>query len=168
MGEPLDQLICDRVEIAEQVADQRDDPNKLTWSEQIGTSLDRNYPHWWQRYVLRSICGRAMEIDDLVAYDDRPHVNQDGHSHNSLAKELLRDLFGNSFRPIKLDPHWLTSSVLDLAQGIYEDRAFERIPILADALMDAGCADELIINHCRGPGPHVRGCWVVDLLLGKE
>ena len=52
--------------------------------------------------------------------------------------------------------------------GIYDDRAFDRLPILADALIDAGCDDEQILEHCRAPGPHVRGCWVVDLVLGKE
>ena len=59
-------------------------------------------------------------------------------------------------------------AILDLARTIYDERAFERLPILADALMDAGCADEQIIAHCRGDGPNVRGCWVVDLVLGKE
>jgi len=54
-----------------------------------------------------------------------------------------------------------------MARGIYENKAFERMPILADALMDAGCEDEQIIGHCRGEVPHVRGCWVVDLVLGK-
>ena len=81
---------------------------------------------------------------------------------------LLRDIFGNPFRPITLDPRWLTSTVVDLAQAIYNERAFDRMPILSDALMDAGCDSEDIILHCRGDGPHVRGCWVVDLLLGKE
>ena len=55
-----------------------------------------------------------------------------------------------------------------LAQGIYEERAFDRLPILADALEDAGCDNADILSHCRGPGPHARGCWVVDLLLGKK
>jgi len=55
-----------------------------------------------------------------------------------------------------------------MARAIYEDEAFERMPIFADALMDAGCADEQVIRHCRGNGPHVRGCWVVDLVLGKQ
>ena len=81
---------------------------------------------------------------------------------------LFRDIFGNPFRPITIDPRWLTSNVVDLATAIYDERAFERMPILADALMDAGCDDEEIIAHCRGPGPHVRGCWLVDLLLGKQ
>jgi hypothetical protein len=81
---------------------------------------------------------------------------------------ILRDIFDNSFRPITIDPRWLTSTVIDLAQAIYDERAFDRMPILADALMDAGCDNQEMIAHCRGDGPHVRGCWVVDLLLGKE
>jgi hypothetical protein len=81
---------------------------------------------------------------------------------------LLRCIFGNPFRPVAFDPRWRTADVLGLARGIYEDRAFERLPLLADALMDAGCADEQVIGHCRSEGPHVRGCWVVDLVLDKE
>jgi hypothetical protein len=80
----------------------------------------------------------------------------------------VRELVGNPFRPITLSPSWLTSTVLSLAQGIYEDRAFDRMPILADALGDAGCDNEEILNHCRAPGPHCRGCFAVDLILGKE
>jgi hypothetical protein len=80
---------------------------------------------------------------------------------------LLRDIFGNPFRPVTVDPAWLTSTVVQLAGGIYADRAFDRLPIMADALQDAGCDEAEILGHCRGPGPHVRGCWVVDLVLGK-
>ena len=80
---------------------------------------------------------------------------------------LLHD-HGDYFPAVTLNPRWLTSTVLDLARTIYDERVFERMPILADALMDSGCDSEEIINHCQGPGPHVRGCWVVDLLLGKE
>ncbi len=82
--------------------------------------------------------------------------------------DLIRDIFGNPFRPVTLDPRWLSSTVLDLARTIYDERVWERMPILADALMDAGCDNEEILNHCRGPGPHVRGCWAIDLVLGKE
>lgn len=81
---------------------------------------------------------------------------------------LVRDIFGNPFRPVAVDPSWLTSTVVRLAEGIYQDRAFDRMPILADALQDSGCEHDEILNHCRHPGEHVRGCWVVDLLLGKE
>jgi hypothetical protein len=82
--------------------------------------------------------------------------------------DLLRDIFGNPFQSIAFDPRWRTADALGLARAVYEDRAFDRLPLLADALMDAGCADEQVLSHCRGPGPHARGCWVVDLVLGKE
>ena len=81
---------------------------------------------------------------------------------------LLRDVFGNPFRVVKLKPVWRTTDVLGLARAIDEDRAFDRLPLLADTLMDAGCDDDQILLHCRSGGPHVRGCWVVDLVLGKE
>jgi hypothetical protein len=81
---------------------------------------------------------------------------------------LLRDLFGNPFRPVALDPAWLTSDVLALTRGIYEEKAFDRMPILADALQDSGCASEDVLAHCRDVNAgHVRGCWVLDLLLDK-
>jgi hypothetical protein len=74
----------------------------------------------------------------------------------------------NPFRPVTVDPAWQTSNVTALAQPIYDERAFDRLSILADALEDAGCDNADILNHCRQPGEHVRGCWVVDLVLGKE
>ena len=81
---------------------------------------------------------------------------------------VFRDIVGNPFRPVEFDPYWRTSDVLGLARAVNEDAAFDRLPILADALMDAGCTDDVILGHCRGPGPHIRGCWVVDLALGKS
>jgi hypothetical protein len=81
---------------------------------------------------------------------------------------LLRCIFGNPFRPISFDPSWRTPTALKLAQAIYDGRAFDRLPILADALEEAGCADAEVLGHCRGGGDHVRGCWVLDLVLGKE
>jgi hypothetical protein len=84
---------------------------------------------------------------------------------------LLRDLVGNPFRPVRLERAWLTrndGAVRRVAVALYEERAFERLPILADALEDAGCADAELLGHCRGGGEHARGCWAVDLLLGRE
>ena len=86
----------------------------------------------------------------------------------SAGSDLIREVFGNPFRPITLKPSWLTSTVLALATGIYADKAFDRMPILADALQEAGCDNDDILDHCRHPGEHVRGCWVVDLLLNKK
>ncbi|QEL15886.1 hypothetical protein [Limnoglobus roseus] len=80
---------------------------------------------------------------------------------------LFRDIFGNPFRPVTFSPSWLTPTTVAIAEAIYADRAFDRVPILADALQDAGCEEEAILAHCRGDGVHVRGCWVVDGVLGK-
>lgn len=83
--------------------------------------------------------------------------------------ELLRDIFGNPFRPISFAPEWRTDTATALARQIYESRDFSAMPILADALQDAGCDSDDILNHCRDPEQvHVRGCWVVDLVLGKS
>lgn len=82
--------------------------------------------------------------------------------------DLLRDLVGNPFRSVGIELEWLTDTVLALARGIYAERAFDRMPILADALQDAGCDDEELLAHCRADRDHARGCWVVDLLLGKN
>jgi hypothetical protein len=81
---------------------------------------------------------------------------------------LIRCIFGNPFRPVTLDPAWKTPAVVQLARSPYEERRFEDMPVLADALEEAGCQDAAVLGHCRGPGPHVRGCWVLDLILGKE
>lgn len=85
--------------------------------------------------------------------------------------QLARDLFGNPFRPVTLDPLWLSwnnGAVSKMAQAIYDDRAFERVPVLGEALEKAGCTNVGILSHCRQPGEHWRGCWVVDLLLDKQ
>ena len=88
--------------------------------------------------------------------------------YNAKRADLLRDIFGNPFRPVAFDPAWRTSTALAIANGIYDDRAFDRLPILADAIQDAGCENEDILSHLRSDGPHVKGCWALDLVLGKE
>jgi hypothetical protein len=82
---------------------------------------------------------------------------------------LIHDVFGNPFRPVTFSPQWRTDTAVSLAQQMYEAREFSAMPILADALQDAGCDNDDILTHCRDPKQvHVRGCWVVDLVLGKE
>ena len=85
---------------------------------------------------------------------------------------LIRCIFGLlHFRPVSIDPVWLTwndCTVRRIVQSIYEERAFDRMPVLGDALEDAGCDNADILNHCSQPGTHVKGCWVVDAVLGKE
>jgi hypothetical protein len=81
---------------------------------------------------------------------------------------LLRCIFGNPFRPVFFSPAWRSETAVALATAIYAERAFDRLPILADALEEAGCDHADSLAHCRGSGPHARGCWVVDEVLGKS
>ncbi|MBN9521028.1 hypothetical protein J0H58_21335 [bacterium] len=76
-------------------------------------------------------------------------------------------MFRHHLVPVAFDPAWRTEVAVALARGMYESRDFAPMPVLADALDDAGCDEPDILAHCRKPGPHVRGCWVVDLVLGK-
>ncbi|VTU00346.1 Uncharacterized protein (Fragment) OS=uncultured bacterium PE=4 SV=1 [Gemmataceae bacterium] len=102
---------------------------------------------------------RAADVAESVA------------NRTELATEctFLREIFGNPFRPVTFDPAWRTATVTALAAGIYEEKAFDRLPILADALQDAGCDVDAILDHFRDPtAAHVRGCWALDLVLGKE
>ncbi len=85
--------------------------------------------------------------------------------------DLVRCIFGNPFRPARLTLAWLEANrgvVRDLARVIHDEARFADLPILADALEDAGCTDGQVLEHCRAPGPHGRGCWLLDLLLGAR
>jgi hypothetical protein len=116
--------------------------------------------HWW--------CAEAVYQESVYIEppDPRRWAMEKG-AEDQVQSELLRCIFGNPFRPVVLDPAWRTSDVVALAKGIYDDRAFDRMPILADALQDAGCTNDDVLNHCRNDGVLARGCWVVDLVLGK-
>jgi hypothetical protein len=119
-------------------------------------------------YDLISWASCDMEFGaPFFAYNITDDAERFGITFEAQAR-LVHDLVGNPFRPANLNSSWRTSNVTALAQSIYEDRAFDRLPILADALEDAGCDNADILNHCRQPGEHVRGCWVVDLVLRKE
>jgi hypothetical protein len=86
-----------------------------------------------------------------------------------IASDTVRDIFGNPFRPVAFSPEWRTNTAVALARQMYESRDFSAMPILADALQDAGCNSEEVLSHCRDANAaHVRGCWVVDLVLGKQ
>jgi hypothetical protein len=105
-----------------------------------------------------------------------PHTratNQD--TEKQWLIDVLRDIFAGQFLPVSISPGWLTPTVLSLAQAIYEQRCLPsgaldnaRLAVLADALEDVGCEYQEILSHCRQPGKHVRGCWVVDALLTRD
>jgi hypothetical protein len=104
---------------------------------------------------------------------ERAHLLEGGVISKEVAAQVssLHDIFGNHFRPVIVNPVWLAwnnATVPKISLTIYEERRFQDLTILADALDEAGCTNADILSHCRSEGPHVRGCWVVDLLLGKE
>jgi hypothetical protein len=115
-----------------------------------GPRLDDHPPQeWWQPGIAWSAAARAMA-------------------------HIIRDIFGNPFRRPSVDRSWLTPTVTNLAAVAYEERALPsgeldaaRLAVLGDALEEAGCSDADVIGHLRSPGPHVRGCWPLDLVLGE-
>ncbi|MDY3560575.1 hypothetical protein R5W23_001819 [Gemmata sp. JC673] len=120
-----------------------------------------------ERWVFKDIFTRDAPVtDDEIDRCGKEVEVAVGILHRGLAS-LTRDIFGNPFRPVTFSPFWRTDTALSLARQMYESRDFSAMPILADALQDAGCDSPEVLDHCRGDGPHVRGCWVVDLVLGK-
>jgi hypothetical protein len=111
--------------------------------------------------------GGPAKAEEAAGVRRRTAALQDAWGAERQAQAGIVRCLAASIR-VALDARWRTVDTLALARGIYEERAFDRLPLLADALMDAGCNDEQILAHCHGEGPHVRGCWVVDLVLNKE
>ncbi len=110
--------------------------------------------------------------DNWIMFDHIIKIDPAVEAERTAQAILLRDIFGNPFRPMpEVDPAWLAwdgGVVPAMALGIYDELAFDHMPVLGDALEEAGCTDAEILGHCRGQGPHARGCWLIDLLLGKH
>jgi hypothetical protein len=161
------------VKIAEQVADGlvSDSTRQAVWEvvdrrlEQAVAESDFAWAVFvrdTQRPVSKDVIREILFIPERYA---TPQLSRD-------MCRLLRDVFGPlPFRPISIDPAWLTwhnGLLVSMARQMYDSRGFRDMAVLADALLEAGCANPSILNHCRSRGEHVRGCWVVDLLLGKS
>jgi hypothetical protein len=113
----------------------------------------------------------AWDAADLAA---QPAGVSAFEAEQAVQATLLRCIFGNLFRPVSLDPGWRRPPVVSLARAAYKGRVMpegtlsaDRLAVLADALEDAGCTNPDLLSHLRGPGRHVRGCFAVDLLIGK-
>ena len=120
---------------------------------------------------VNGLANRIIEYFENDHHWTEAELEAEQEAERVLQCEILRDFFGNPFRSVAVEPSWLTwndGTIPRLAQAIYDERAFDRLPSLADALEEAGCTNADILGHCRRSGQHVRGCWVVDLILGKE
>jgi hypothetical protein len=128
---------------------------------------------WWLAYAAQLACapsgmdGASAELLKNAARRDGKRKEQEKQVHS----DLIRDIFGNPFRTLPpVEPGWLAwkdRTVPQLAQAIFDARRFQDLPVLADALEEAGCTATDLLAHCREPGEHVRGCWVIDLILRK-
>jgi hypothetical protein len=122
--------------------------------------------------LARNVASGAAKAAKVVAYERDYDVDAGmnaNRAESTYQAALIRDIFGNPFRSVAFSPDWRTDTVVSLAKQMYDSRDFGAMPILADALQDAGCDNTAILEHCRDPkATHVRGCWVVDLVLGKE
>ena len=164
------------VAVAERYADGLASDEDLA-SERRGAPFPNEY---WEWVVgLSAYAGAWQAVDWLTTARDLMKGDPDYFRNlpfdlDDIVKRsvlLLRDIFGMlPFRPVTIAPDvlaWNDATVSRIAQGIYEERAFDRLPILADALLDAGCDAEELLAHCRSVGPNVRGCWVVETILEK-
>lgn len=131
----------------------------------IGTELWNSSTKTRRRVV--GTCGEGAAA--AFAWADVSDYNNRLVAERAAQTWLIRDIFGNPFRPVDFSPEWRTGTAVTLASQMYESRDFGAMPILADALQDAGCDTADILAHCRDANAtHVRGCWVVDLVLGQS
>lgn len=118
-------------------------------------------------HVLESNKGGDFNLLAAQPFELLQFFNADEEWVNSGQAATLRCVVGNPFHQAQVAPEWRTADAFALASGIYAENAFDRLPILADALQDAGCDCEHLLDHLRSGGPHTRGCWVVDAVVGR-
>lgn len=119
-----------------------------------------------QVYAIAMLYNAAFNA--LLVSEHALKAAPDQASEKALQCALLQEIFGNPFQRIRMQTRWRTANVMQICEQIYAESSFDRLPSLADALAEAGCTDTRMLSHCRSAGPHVKGCWVVDLLLDKK
>jgi hypothetical protein len=125
----------------------------------------------WEEVIDTAAAAWGYSVAGQYSFGEYEEYEREEEEEAARQADLLRDILGNPFQSPYLDPAWLAWQdrlAVRLAEGIYQERTFEHLPILGDALEEAGCTQALILDHCRQPGPHTRGCWVVDLVLNRD
>lgn len=158
------------VNAAERLADGRADQQELTaiYDAIMDFTTPNPQSHCIEEMTLKLISEKGMQCATSAAmtlgvatgWDHFVSVVQD-------QARLLRCVIGNPFLPLEIDPIWQNSTIVELAKSIESDQAFDQIPALANALEATGCDHPRVLGHCREGGPHVRGCWVIDMILGR-
>ncbi len=136
--------------------------NTFDAEERIRFAMSGANLEWW--HFLGLLLAEAHGRRVLNLDHSRGSTTRVWHRRQA---DALRDALGNPFAPVVWSAGWRSETVTALATGIHFDNAFDRLPILADALEEAGCDHPEVLAHCRGPGPHARGCWVVDAARGR-
>jgi hypothetical protein len=163
------------VEVAERFADGQAGPEEWVRARRAAAAaVDRTSQGWDERTPEWAVA--AIFSTDLLG--DLLEVAMAGVQKSGAEAQqadLLRDVFANPYHAVSVNTAWLTPTALSLATAAYDDRSLPsgeldtcRLAVLADALEEAGCTEETILTHLRSPGPHVRGCWALDLVLARE
>jgi hypothetical protein len=171
------------VEVAERFAEGTASEQELAEAEKVVNDVWKTYAEGHGTDAERDACDAALSavyytdgaLGAAVCSSDCAALASSYDGQAAAQPEcqcrLLRDIFGNPFRPVSISSaclFWHDGLLVSMAQKMYDSRDFSDMPILADALEEAGCTNPDILAHCRGSETHVRGCWIVDLLLGKE
>jgi hypothetical protein len=164
------------VEVAERFADGLADPDDLVWAFQAAHEVadELRGTRGDAAALPADLASTACEDSSEMAYYAWLYLlgltpRGSRAARRAWGRQAVRCLWGPlPFRPVAIDRAWLTPAVKQLAGAIYDDRAFGRLPALADALEEAGCNAAELLAHLRGPGPHVLGCWALDLIAGKS
>jgi hypothetical protein len=166
------------VEAAERFADglvtagelRRQEGRSAVYRDVDDERLPEDLPHsyWCDVAAWKATSPRAAAgADDVSDATRRVARDRCGEWEEVVQARLLRCVVGNPFRPVPPGP-WITPAAVTVAREAYDRRDFSALPLLADLLEEAGCPEQSVLDHCRQPGEHVRGCWVVDLALGKS
>lgn len=172
------------VEVAERFADELATPRELAAARNhaLSAAVGPAWAAYWAANVkaagpLRNVFEAAQPAPAVKAMK-QAHLSRQVETWNRITSEssreqvgLIREVVGNPFRRPRLGPWclgWEGGLVVRLARQVYDGEAFDQMPMLGDALEEAGCEDTMLLEHCRLPGRHLRGCWVLDVVLGRE
>ena len=134
--------------------------------------------HWLDEVIWGTVSAAGhtvIEVEEAAGRiygdspDEYPDLRRGQDAEERILTNVLREIFGNPFRSVTFADAWRTTDAMMLAKGVYAEKAFDGLPVLADALQEAGCDADELLDHLRDTSAtHVRGCWALDLVLGKE